>query len=218
MAPGGAVMRTVRQKYRASGSPHSGSPSFTSIVPSSSVATPDRPRAWHRHGARHLRWRAGAAPGAVWKQEAVLRFALPILTTLALLLLGCSSGDTAPTTPSPSPPAPVSVAPYPPAPTLGATASFWAIVVPQGGGGVCIVGARVEIVAGQAVGQSGTMPEVCDVWWVNGAFFRGLTVGVEMTVRASAPGYLAQEITVIPTPDPGPLTATVIELSKIQTP
>jgi hypothetical protein len=155
---------------------------------------------------------------AVWKQEAVLRFALPILTTLALLLLGCSSDDTAPTTPSPSPPAPVSVAPYPPAPTLGATASFWAIVVPQGGGGVCIVGAKVEIVAGQAVGQSGTMPEVCDVWWVNGAFFTGLTVGVEMTVRASAPGYLAQEITVTPTPDPGPLMATVIKLSRIQTP
>jgi hypothetical protein len=37
------------------------------------------------------------------------------------------------------------------------------------------------------------MPEVCDVWWVNGAFFTGLTVGVEMTVRASAPGYLAGE-------------------------
>jgi len=32
VAPGGPVMRTVRQKYRAAGSPHSGSPSFTSIV------------------------------------------------------------------------------------------------------------------------------------------------------------------------------------------
>ena len=32
VAPGGPVMRTVRQKYRASGSPHSGSPRFTSIV------------------------------------------------------------------------------------------------------------------------------------------------------------------------------------------
>jgi len=32
VAPGGPVMRTVRQKYRASGSPHSGSPSVTSIV------------------------------------------------------------------------------------------------------------------------------------------------------------------------------------------
>jgi hypothetical protein len=71
-------------------------------------------------------------------------------------------------------------------------------------------------VAGQAIGQSGTMPEVCDVWWVNGAFFTNLTVGVQMTVRASAPGYLAHEITVMPTPDhPGPLMATVIKLHKL---
>ena len=147
-----------------------------------------------------------------------MRFALPILTTLALL--GCSSGAAVPTAPSPSftATAPVSPAPNPPAPTQGATASFWAIVVPQGGGGACIVGATVEIVAGQAIGQSGTMPEVCDVWWVNGAFFRGLTAGVEMTVRASAPGYLAQEMTVMPTPDPGPLTATVIRLPRLQPP
>ena len=143
-----------------------------------------------------------------------MRFALPILTTLALL--GCSSGAAVPTAPSPSftATAPVSPAPNPPAPTQGATASFWAIVVPQGGGGACIVGATVEIVAGQAIGQSGTMPEVCDVWWINGAFFRGLTVGVAITVHASAPGYLAQEMTVMPTPDPGPLRATVIQLPK----
>lgn len=154
-----------------------------------------------------------------------MRFALPILLT-TLALLGCSSGDSVPTAPSPSPAAsspsptaPVSPAPNPPAPkTPGATASFWAIVVPQGGGGVCIVGAKVEIVARQAIGQSGTMPEVCDVWWVNGAFFKGLTVGVEMTVRASAPGYIVQEMTVMPTPDPGPLMATVIKLPRIQTP
>ena len=164
----------------------------------------------------------GLITAVVGEQEVVLRFALPILTTLALL--GCSSGDRAPTAPSPSVTAPVSAAPNPPAPTpgasphLGATASFWAIVVPQGGGGVCIVGAKVEIVAGQAIGQSGTMPEVCDVWWVNGAFFTGLTVGEEMTVRASAPGYLAQQITVMPTPDSGPLMATVIKLSRIKTP
>ena len=147
-----------------------------------------------------------------------MRFALPILLT-TLALLGCSSGDSVPTAPSPSPTTPVvSPAPNPTAPTPGATASFWAIVVPQGGGGVCIVGAKVEIVAGQAIGQSGTMPEVCDVWWVNGAFFTGLTVGVEMTVRASAPGSVTQETTVMPTPDPGRLMATVIQLPRIQTP
>lgn len=143
-----------------------------------------------------------------------MKYALPMLTTLALL--GCSSGDSAPpTAPSPPPPPQASPAPNPPAPRPGATASFWAIVIPRGGGGACIVGATVEIVAGQAIGQSGTMPEVCDVWWVNGAFFRGLTVGVEMTVRASAPGYLTQDLNVMPTPDPGPLMATVIELPRM---
>jgi hypothetical protein len=158
-------------------------------------------------------------PLAAYRGLPSSRFALPILMTLALL--GCSAGESVPTAPSaasvvgsPAPNSPVSPAPTPPAPAPGTTASFWAIVVPQGGGGACIVGAKVEIVAGQAIGQSGTMPEVCDVWWINGAFFTGLTVGLEITVRASAPGYLAQEMTVMPTPDPGPLRATVIQLPK----
>ena len=58
--------------------------------------------------------------------------------------------------------------------------------------------------------------EECDVWSLGGAYFKGLTVGVEMTVRASAPGYLAQEITVMPTQ--GTLRGTVITLPRIQTP
>lgn len=143
-----------------------------------------------------------------------MRYAVPVVTTLALL--GYSCGDNAlPTAPSRSPTVSVSPAPDPPAPSPVGTASFWAIVIEQGGGGACIVGATVEIVAGQAIGQSGTMPEVCDVWWVDGAFFRDLTVGVSMTARASAPGYLTQEIVVMPTPDPGPHRATVIELARV---
>ena len=146
------------------------------------------------------------------------------LISVLALCAACSS-NSSPLPGSPSVPAVqavpsalVSPAPTPPAPKPATTASFWAIVVPQGGSGVCLVGARAEIVAGQAIGQSGTMPEVCDVWWINGAFFKGLTVGVEMTVRASAPGYVAQEITVMPTPDQGPLRATVITLPRVQTP
>ena len=67
-------------------------------------------------------------------------------------------------------------------------AVFWAMVFPEFGYGGCIVGAKVEIVAGQSIGQSGTMDEGCDAWSYGGAFFRGLTAGIPITVRASAPG------------------------------
>ena len=117
-----------------------------------------------------------------------MRFTLPILMTLALL--GCSSGAGVPTAPSPSS--------NPPAPTQGATAFFLAIVIAENGGGACIVGATVEIVAGQAVGESRTISD-CDYWDPElGAYFQGLTPGVEMTVRASAAGYRPQELTVMP--------------------
>jgi hypothetical protein len=62
------------------------------------------------------------------------------------------------------------------------------------------------------------MPEVCDVWWVNGAFFSNLTEGIETTVRAAAPGYVTKEVVVLPTLDPGPLRATVIELVRVPNP
>jgi hypothetical protein len=138
-----------------------------------------------------------------------MRLAVTILAIL--VLVGCS-GDTAPPTalsPSPTPS---------PTPTPGSSASLWVIVIPAGGSGACIVGAKVEVVAGQAVGQSGTMPDVCDVWWVNGAFFTGLTPGVAMTVRASAPGYVAQERAVMPSPNPGTLVATIIKLPRTTNP
>ena len=97
-------------------------------------------------------------------------------------------------------------------------AGFWAMVFPEIGYGGCIVGAKVEIVAGQAIGQSGTVPEGCDYWSGEGVFFRGLIAGIPVTVRASAPGYLPQEITIMPTPVGQGMMATVFTLPRIQTP
>jgi hypothetical protein len=77
--------------------------------------------------------------------------------------------------------------------------------------GICIVGATVEVIGGQRVGTIVTQPGACDAWWFAEIEFAGLTPGVEMTLRASAPGYSSQVVTVIPTS--GPQTALVLELS-----
>ena len=99
---------------------------------------------------------------------------------------------TATVTPPPPPPAP-----NPPAPTLIALR-----VDVYTESGECIPGAKVEIVAGQPIGESGTTPTACFGWWDAGPpaiVFWPLVNGREVTLRASAPGYLAQEITVVPT-------------------
>ena len=65
----------------------------------------------------------------------------------------------------------------------------------------CIAGATVEVTAGQSVGKRMTLTDKCDVWGdANGgeATFSDLTPDVPMTLRASATGYLAQEMTVVP--------------------
>jgi hypothetical protein len=82
--------------------------------------------------------------------------------------------------------------------------------------GFCIVGAKVEVIAGQAIGQSATQDEPCDVWWIGGVSFRDLTPGVEMTLRASAPGYGTQEKAFIPTQ--GSQQAKVFWLFRNQAP
>jgi VCBS repeat protein len=93
-------------------------------------------------------------------------------------------------------------------------AGFWVKVFASDD---CIF-AKVEIVGGQAIGQSATNEGDCDPWGFGGAFFRGLRAGIAVTVRASAPGYLSQEITIMPTPVGQGMTATVITLPRIQTP
>jgi hypothetical protein len=77
--------------------------------------------------------------------------------------------------------------------------------------GICIAGATVEVIGGQRAGTTMTQSGACDAWWFAEIEFVGLTPGVEMTLRVSAPGYSPQVITVIPTS--GPQTALVLELS-----
>jgi hypothetical protein len=88
------------------------------------------------------------------------------------------------------------------------------MVFPKGSA-VCIPGAKVEVVAGQAIGRSDTQGE-CS-WWGYGddeIEFRDLTLGVEMTLRASASGYIAQEKVVVPLSKSEPQTPLIFELSK----
>jgi len=99
----------------------------------------------------------------------------------------------------------------PPPPAPSPSGFLWVMAV--GAGGVCVEDATVEVVGGQGVGQIGTQRTPCAVWDYDGGIsFWGLTAGVELTLRASAPGYTAQEKTVTPTAGGG--MVTVIELSR----
>jgi len=144
-----------------------------------------------------------------------------LITVVTLTLFGCS-GEKAqplPTAPTPSapsaplPPDPPTPLPSPPAPQL---TFVWVVVLQEGGGGVCIPGATVEIVRGQGLGRSLTQTTAgCSYWDPDyDAVFNGLNAGVALTLRASASGYAAKEIAVIPTS--GPQTAVAIELPRNQ--
>jgi hypothetical protein len=75
--------------------------------------------------------------------------------------------------------------------------------------GLCISGATVRVVRGQALGRESAQQTPCGAWDYGGGFlFDGLSPDVEMTIRVSAPGYVAMETTVIPTS--GPQTALLI--------
>jgi hypothetical protein len=130
------------------------------------------------------------------------------LTVVAIVtLLGCSEGDRSPT--APGPPVPTAS----PAPTARSLTSLWGMVVDETG--VCIVGATVQVVRGQGLGQSITQTTPCDAWaYDGGVVFRDLTPGVEMTLRASASGYAAQERNVVPSS--GPQMAVLFATSRIQ--
>jgi hypothetical protein len=81
-------------------------------------------------------------------------------------------------------------------------------------GGACIVGATVQVVRGQGLGQSITQTTPCDAWGDDGGVvFKDLTPGVEMTLRASASGYVAQEKIVVPN---GAQRALLFEPSRLQ--
>jgi len=70
------------------------------------------------------------------------------------------------------------------------------VVDPSGG---CIPGATIQVVAGQAAGEPITQQTPCSVWdYAGGVEWHNLTAGVSMTLRATAPGYAAEELTVTP--------------------
>lgn len=78
------------------------------------------------------------------------------------------------------------------------TAFLWVMVVEESG--VCIPGATVTVVTGQRAGVSVTQKTPCDAWaYDGGVLFENLTAGVEMTLQATAPGYLVQEKKIVPT-------------------
>jgi hypothetical protein len=71
----------------------------------------------------------------------------------------------------------------------------------------------VEVVRGQGLGRSLTQTALCSYWDPDyDAVFDELKQGEELTLRASASGYAAKEITVLPT---GGGPAVVFELSRI---
>jgi hypothetical protein len=150
---------------------------------------------------------AGVSAGLdIVAAEVAMRLALVVLTTFTLL--GCSGDGVPPTAPA----SPLPTSSNSPSPTQDAPAWVWAMVVGEDGSGLCILDATVEVVAGQGLGQRATQSEPCDIWWVGGVEFKNLTAGVEITLRASASGYVPEEKTVIPTT--GGQMATIFALRR----
>ena len=120
-----------------------------------------------------------------------MRYAATIL--LALTVLGCA-GEAGQFPVDPAGRSPVD--PGGQAPLNNATTFLWGYVVDASG--VCIPGATVRVVLGQRAGETTTQTTPCSAWdYGNGFSFTDLTVGVEMTLQASAPGYAVQEKTLV---------------------
>jgi hypothetical protein len=124
-------------------------------------------------------------------QSDALRFALIVF--VGTIVCGCSEQSVARVPTAPDLPANGS-----PAAPVNSAAWLWAMVVDDTG--VCIAGASVEVVRGQDLGHRITQTMQCDAWtYDGGVVFKDLTVGSEMTLRATASGYAAQERAVVPT-------------------
>jgi hypothetical protein len=88
------------------------------------------------------------------------------------------------------------------------------VVLEKGGSGICVPGATVEIVRGQGLGRRVSQGS-CNYWDPDpDAAFTDLNADEELTFRASAPGYAATELTVLPRAETG--KAVVFELSRNQ--
>jgi hypothetical protein len=134
-----------------------------------------------------------------------MRRASRLLAVVALS--GCAEGA-APYDPAEAPPPPA-----PPPAVVPITGAFlWGVVVDRSG--ACLAKATVEVMSGPGAGERAEQVTPCGVWDSDGGFlFTGLTSGVAMTIRASAPGYVTKEVTA--TPDRGPQTVTVIALERV---
>ena len=88
-----------------------------------------------------------------------------------------------------------------------------AVVVARDHG--CVPDATVRVLGGQLVHDSLTQVTRCGPWDDTGSsfYFRGLIPGVAVTLRASAPGYVAKELTVLPARTRDEATL-IIELSN----
>ena len=90
-------------------------------------------------------------------------------------------------------------------------AFLWGVVIDDFGG--CLEGVTVSVIAGQARGRSVVQATPCGMWDYGGGFlFKHLMPGEPMTIRASAPGYVPKDTTLVPTS--GPQLATLITPSK----
>lgn len=138
-----------------------------------------------------------------------MKSALTILGALALW--GCAGSEpTAPSRPGDTDSPPLSPPSNPP--TGNSSAWIWLMVVNRGG--ACIPGATIQVVAGQAIGEPVTQETPCDVWGYSGGVeYHNLTAGVAMTLRATAPGYAAEEKTI--TPSVGAVSAIVFAPSPL---
>jgi hypothetical protein len=128
-----------------------------------------------------------------------MKRALTILA--ALTLLGCAKDDVA------------DVVPTVPVPATQLRTMLWGMVVNESGG--CIPGASVQVVRGQAAGQTIVQTTPCAAWDYGdvGFVFKDVLAGVEMTIRSSAPGYAPQEKTFVPTSSP--ITPVFLTPSRI---
>ena len=132
-----------------------------------------------------------------------MKIAFPIF--VALTMFGCSDGGV-PTAPN----LPTTTAS--PTPTPAVLTSLRGFVVEPGG--ACIKDAMVEVVRGQALGQRIVQDTPCDAWAYDGGFvFKELSPGVEMTLRASAPGWSTEEKTFVP--HSGGQTAVLVSLHEL---
>ena len=133
-------------------------------------------------------------------------------TLLAALELAGCIGDDWPDVPT-GPAAPPAAPAPPPAPAPSAGVSLSGVVVEDSAFGLCIYRATVRLVDGAAVGDSVVQQLPCDAWDGPGFELKGLAAGVPVTIRASAPGFVAKDVTVVTPRGDGQRATVVIVLS-----